>query len=248
MIRLQNVHKRYSIFGSEVHALRGVDLAIDRGDFVFLVGVSGSGKSTFLHLAGALDRPTEGQILFDGRDLEELTPRERAHLRRDRVGFVFQAGNLLPNLTALDNVLIPLLPSGLTPDRRARARALLERVGLAERIEHRPHQLSGGEAQRVAFARAFVSRPEVVLADEPTGELDSTTSRQLMDHLEGLHREEGATVVVVTHDLSLPGPGHRVLSLRDGLIVSDERLGENGQDQSRAIASAQTSSGRCSQT
>jgi putative ABC transport system ATP-binding protein len=202
-----------------VDALRGVDLTIARGEFVALVGPSGSGKSTVLNLIGGLDRPTSGQVWINGTELSASDERTLTRHRRRHVGFVFQSFNLLPRLTAEENVALPLMFSGVTEkERRARARALLERVGLGARLTHRPTQLSGGEQQRVAIARALVGQPALLLADEPTGNLDTTTGTEIMALLRELNQEQGLTLLVVTHDPEVAAFADRVVKLRDGRI------------------------------
>jgi putative ABC transport system ATP-binding protein len=202
-----------------VDALRGVDLEIARGEFVALVGPSGSGKSTVLNLVGGLDRSTEGEIWIDGTRLSGSDEKTLTRHRRQRVGFVFQSFNLLPRLTAEENVALPLMFSGVPEkERRARARALLEQVGLGERLTHRPTQLSGGEQQRVAIARALVGQPALLLADEPTGNLDTATGVEIMRLLKELNQEHGLTLLVVTHDPEVAAFADRVVRLRDGQV------------------------------
>ncbi len=204
----------------EVHALRGVSFRIDRGEHVAIMGSSGSGKSTLLNLLGALDRPTEGRIRYDGRDVRELGDEELARLRNQRIGFVFQSFQLLPRLSALDNVQLPLVyRPGNRRDRRARALEALGSVGLADRVEHRPNELSGGQQQRVAIARAIVTAPDLLLADEPTGNLDSVTGGEVMALLESLHTDRGTALVVITHEAEVAGRAQRRIELRDGLVV-----------------------------
>ncbi len=215
------VGKTYRRGVTEVRALRGATLDIARGGVTFIVGPSGSGKSTLLHLLGALDRPTAGRVLFEGRDLSALSDRELSLFRRRHVGFIFQSFHLVPALTATDNVLLPRMPEGIRDQDRRRARDLLSRFGLGERLDHRPHELSGGESQRVAIARALLYDPSLVLADEPTGELDSTTGAEVFGYLRRAVREGGKTLVVVTHDTGLLEPGDRIVRFRDGNIVED---------------------------
>ena len=204
----------------EVPALRGVGFVVDHGDYVAIVGASGSGKSTLLNLLGALDRPTSGRIRYDGRDVRELTDTELAELRNTRIGFVFQSFQLLPRLTALENVALPLLyRPGTKRERRERSTAALAAVGLADRVDHRPTELSGGQQQRVAIARALVTQPALILADEPTGNLDTTTGEEIMTLLERLHRDQGTALVVITHDTGIAARASRVIELRDGRVV-----------------------------
>lgn len=207
----------------EVPALRGVSFRVDHGDRVAIIGSSGSGKSTLLNLLGALDRPSTGQVLYDGRDVQDRTDAELALLRNRRIGFVFQSFHLLPRLTAVDNVLLPLVyRPGSTRDRRARAIDALTAVGLGDRLDHRPTELSGGQQQRVAMARALVTDPALILADEPTGNLDTTTGEEIMALLEELHRERGTALVVVTHEAEIAARAERRIELRDGRIVGGE--------------------------
>ena len=219
MIEVRNVTKTHWRGEHEIQALRGVTCEISRGSFNFIIGPSGSGKSTLLHLIGALDRPTTGEIIIDGRKLSEMSTRERDDYRRTRVGFVFQNFNLLNNLNAVDNVLVPYVPLGVSRALRQRAVDVLQRVGLEARLDHRPNQLSGGEQQRVAIARALLKQPSLILADEPTGELDSGTGAEVFGHLRALHREHATTVVVVTHDERYLKQADRVLKLSDGLLA-----------------------------
>jgi putative ABC transport system ATP-binding protein len=225
MMQLENVTKVYQQGRRSVQALRGVSLRIEAGEFVSIMGPSGSGKSTLLHLLGALDTPTSGQAFFDGRDLQSLSDRERSVLRRSRVGFVFQFFNLLQTLTALENVTLPLLLAGQgrTPSRK-RAHAALERVGLFDRADHFPEELSGGEMQRVAIARALVTEPDAVLCDEPTGNLDSANSKEILTLLRSLPEAGQRTVVMVTHDPHAAAYGDRLIQIRDGLVASQEAL------------------------
>jgi putative ABC transport system ATP-binding protein len=222
MIEIENLTKTYRRGQSEVRALRGLTCRISPATLTFIVGPSGSGKSSLLYLLGALDQPTSGDVVVHGRRLSQLGRRERDVYRRDQVGFVFQNFNLLSNLTTVENVLVPFLPQGVSAGRRAAAVALLQRVGLGERLDHRPGQLSGGEQQRVAVARALLKRPLLVLADEPTGELDSESGQEIYRYLRALRDEEGATVVIVTHDRSYIEPGDHVIALRDGQLASTE--------------------------
>jgi putative ABC transport system ATP-binding protein len=219
MIQLHEVTKVYQRGPHSVSALRGVSFDLPAATFAFVLGPSGSGKSTLLQLLGALDEPTSGEIVVGRTRLRGMTSRERDRFRREQVGFVFQNFNLLSNLTALENVLVPFLPAGVTAEQRARALELLRQVGLGERFDHRPNQLSGGEQQRVAITRALLKRPQLVLADEPTGELDSETGAEVYRLLRHLRDEHQATVIVVTHDASFIQPRDRILRLRDGRLI-----------------------------
>ena len=219
VVRTVNLTRRYEMGDAFVDALRGVDLTVARGEFVALVGPSGSGKSTVLNLIGGLDRPTSGQVWINGTELSASDERTLTQHRRRHVGFVFQSFNLLPRLTAEENVALPLMFGDVSEkERRARARALLERVGLEHRLEHRPTQLSGGEQQRVAIARALVGEPALLLADEPTGNLDTTTGAEIMALLKKLNQESGLTLLVVTHDAQVAAFADRVVELRDGQV------------------------------
>ena len=217
------LRKTYRQGTVDVHAVDGVDLAIEAGELVAIVGRSGSGKTTLLDLFGCLLRPTSGEVLVGGEPTAGLPDARLAAVRRDRIGFVFQEFNLLPTLTALENVLLPRRYGARRPDDRARAEALLAAVDLSHRARHRPGQLSGGEQQRVAIARALVNDPAIILADEPTGELDSETSEALVAMLGRLNREEGRTIVIVTHDPEVATAADRIIRLHDGRVVADER-------------------------
>ena len=224
LYELEAVSKVFSN-GAPVRAVDGVDLQIGRGEFVSVVGASGSGKTTLLQLLGTLDRPSGGTLLFEGRDVSRLSDPELADLRQKTLGFVFQQFNLIPTLTAGQNVEAALAPSGMpSAARHARAQTLLERVGLGDRIEPVPSQLSGGEQQRVAIARALANEPDVVLADEPTGNLDSGTSQEIIDLLRRLSRSEGLSIVLVTHDAAIAGGADRMLRMSDGRVVEDTRV------------------------
>ncbi len=223
IVRTVGLTRRYKMGDTFVEALRGVDLTIARGEFVALVGPSGSGKSTVLNLIGGLDRPTSGQVWINDIELSASDERTLTRHRRQNVGFVFQSFNLLPRLTAEENVALPLMFSGVPEkERRARARTLLEQVGLGHRLTHRPTQLSGGEQQRVAIARALVSQPALLLADEPTGNLDTATGAEIMTLLKELNQERGLTLLVVTHDSEVAAFADRVIRLRDGRIQEGE--------------------------
>lgn len=219
MIQLHEVTKVYQRGPHPVSALRGVSFKLPAASFAFVLGPSGSGKSTLLQLLGALDEPTSGEITIGGTNLCGMTSRERDRFRREQVGFVFQSFNLLSNLTAIENVIVPFLPTGASAALRTRAIELLRQVGLGERVDHRPNQLSGGEQQRVAIARALLKRPKLVLADEPTGELDSETGADVYRLLRHLRDEHQTTVIVVTHDASFIRPEDRILRLRDGRLA-----------------------------
>ncbi|HSN91465.1 MAG TPA: ABC transporter ATP-binding protein [Anaeromyxobacteraceae bacterium] len=219
LLRLRGVSKSYGEGETAVHALRGLDLDVQAGDFVALTGPSGSGKSTLLHLCGLIDRPDAGELHLEGRDTGALSGRDLAHLRRDRLGFVFQGFNLVPVLTAHENVEYPLLLAGVEPrERAARTLRMLERVGLGALAGRRPDQLSGGQRQRVAVARALVGGPALVLADEPTANLDGATATQVIDLMHELGRDEGATFIVATHDARMTSRCDRVVALADGVL------------------------------
>lgn len=225
MIEIRNAGKKYLQGAREVHALRNVSLRIKSGEFLSIMGPSGSGKSTLLNLIGGLDQPTSGKIFMDGRPLHGISDDELTLIRRRRVGFIFQFFNLLPILTAVENVCLPLLLEGIPFTRiKPKAVLLLEQMGLGERTEHRPEQLSGGEMQRVAIARALITEPAVLLADEPTGNLDSHTSEEIFLLLSNLN-EKGQTIVMVTHDSKAAAYGTRVITLKDGALAEDVSLG-----------------------
>lgn len=220
VIELREVHKRYRLGHAEVHALRGVSLRVTRGEFLAIVGPSGSGKTTLLNLMGCLDRPSSGQVLFEGTDVTSLSRRQLAELRSRRVGFVFQTFNLIPVLTALENVEYPLWRRGMgAAERRARAMEALRSVGLAGLERHRPEELSGGQRQRVAIARALVGQPAVVLADEPTANLDRRTGQEVLELMRELNRRRGTTFVFSTHDPKIMAMADRVVELSDGRIA-----------------------------
>lgn len=220
VVRVEQVTREYRVGGSTVRAVDRVSLEVRRGEFLAVTGPSGSGKSTLLHLLGGVDTPTGGRVLLEGRDLGELTEREREKVRLRRVGLVFQRFYLLPALDARENVELPMAEAGVgRPERRERAEALLARVGLGDRAGHRPPQLSGGQRQRVAIARALANRPALLLADEPTGELDRDTSHEILDLFLDLVREEGTTLVVGTHDTELAGGAGRRVQLVDGRVT-----------------------------
>jgi putative ABC transport system ATP-binding protein len=227
LIRVEDLRKSYRVGDVTVHALRGVDLTIGRGSFVAVVGASGSGKSTLMNILGLLDQPTSGRYLLEGEDVSGFDRDRRAVLRNRKIGFVFQSFNLLPRTSALENVELPLLYNGrarTAADRHRRALELLQTVGLGERAHHTPSQLSGGQQQRVAIARALVNEPELLLADEPTGNLDSRTSIDIMEVLQRLNREQGITVVLITHEHDIAEYAGRVVTFRDGRVVSDQEV------------------------
>ncbi len=224
LIRVEDLTKTYMLGEVEVHALHGVTTSIDRGSFVAIMGPSGSGKSTFMNILGCLDRPTSGKYFLDGASVGELSRDELAEIRNTKIGFVFQQFNLLARTTAIKNVELPLLYSDHAGDGEERAMRALSIVGLAERAYHHPSQLSGGQQQRVAIARSLINDPQLILADEPTGALDSRTSVEIMAIFQKLNRERGITVVVVTHEPDISCFAQRILRFRDGLLVDDERV------------------------
>lgn len=225
LIRAIALARRYQMGKTSVDALRGVDLDVAPGEFVALVGPSGSGKSTLLHLIGGLVRPTGGEVWVNGMELGRSSDRELVRYRRDTLGFVFQSFNLLPIKTAWENVAVPLMLAGAPLERRrARAMALLEQLGLSQRANHRPAELSGGEQQRVAIARALANQPRLILADEPTGNLDSRTGGEIMALLRRLVRDEGLTLLLVTHDMSVARYAERIVHLRDGAVQFVETM------------------------
>jgi putative ABC transport system ATP-binding protein len=222
IVDIRDAWKSYHLEEVEIPAVRGVSLAIPAGQFVAVTGASGSGKSTFLHLVGCLDRLDRGAYLFEGQPVESLSRRQLAALRNRRIGFIFQSFNLLARTTILDNVALPLSYQGVERrERRRRAAEMLERVGLSERLTHHPNQLSGGQQQRVAIARALVTRPAVLLADEPTGNLDSVTSQEIMGVLQAVNRQQSVSIILVTHENDIAAYAERQVVFRDGLIVRD---------------------------
>jgi putative ABC transport system ATP-binding protein len=228
MIRLEDIHKTYYMGTTEVHALRGVNLEIAADEFVAVMGPSGSGKSTLMNIIGALDRPTGGKYYLEGVDVSEMTDNELAEIRNDKIGFVFQTFNLLPRMTALRNVELPLVYAGITrAERRTRALEALEHVGLQDRSTHRPNELSGGQRQRVAIARALVTEPSILFADEPTGNLDTTTGAEIMQIFEDLNAG-GATIILVTHEAEVAEHAKRTVHIRDGLIAEDLKRRREG--------------------
>jgi putative ABC transport system ATP-binding protein len=222
VIRTVALTRDYPMGGETVHALRGVDLEIPPNEFIAIMGPSGSGKSTLMNLIGCLDTPTAGQYWLAGLEVSRMTDDELARVRNRQIGFVFQTFNLLPRASSLHNVELPLVYAGLpTRERHQRAEAALASVGLADRMDHRPAELSGGQRQRVAIARALVTEPSIILADEPTGNLDSTTGEEIMKIFEGLHKNRGQTIVMVTHEADIARHAARVVTLHDGLVSSD---------------------------
>ena len=222
LVELRDVYKIYGEgLESEVRALDGVSLTIDRGEFVAVVGQSGSGKSTMMNVLGCLDIPTRGTYLLDGTDVRELTDKELSHIRNKQIGFIFQQYNLIQSLTVLENVELPLIYQGVSADdRRDMALEALGRVGLANRVKHRPVEMSGGQQQRVAIARAIATKPPIIMADEPTGALDSHTGREVLHFLQELNKE-GSTVILITHDNGIAATARRVIRLADGKIIED---------------------------
>jgi putative ABC transport system ATP-binding protein len=222
LIRLEGLAREYTMGGETVRALRGVDLEIRRNEYVAIMGPSGSGKSTLMNLVGCLDTPTHGRYWLRGTEVSQMRDDALARVRNREIGFVFQTFNLLPRATALHNVELPLVYAGVgATERRARAREALGAVGLGDRMDHRPNELSGGQRQRVAIARALVTEPSIILADEPTGNLDSQTSAEIMRVFGTLHRERGQTIVMVTHEHDIAAHAERVVTLHDGTISSD---------------------------
>lgn len=221
VIQAQDLTKVYKMGEVEVHALRGVSLEIARGEVVAIMGPSGSGKSTLMNIIGCLDRPTSGEYFLDGERVSELNDDQLASIRNRKVGFVFQSFNLLSRATSLANVELPMRYAGIGRGRRERARAALEAVGLGDRVTHRPNELSGGQQQRVAIARALVNDPAIILADEPTGNLDSKSGEEIIQLLLNLNREHGTTLVIVTHDAGVAARTQRIIRLRDGLVDQD---------------------------
>jgi putative ABC transport system ATP-binding protein len=223
LIDTRDLWKTYVMGSEEIHALRGVSIQIERGEYVAIMGPSGSGKSTLMNLIGCLDTPTKGSYLLNGKQVSQMNDNELAQIRNEEIGFVFQTFNLLPRASALQNVELPLVYGGVaTRDRHARAKAALEKVELGSRMSHRPNELSGGQRQRVAIARALVNNPSILLADEPTGNLDSKTGNEIMALFARLH-EAGNTIVLVTHEADIAAYAHRSIHLRDGQVEKDVR-------------------------
>jgi putative ABC transport system ATP-binding protein len=238
VISVKNLTKFYTVGEIEVRALRGISLDVEPGEFVAVTGPSGSGKSTFMHIAGCLDRPTGGAYLLDGKDVARLPKDELAKVRNEKIGFVFQGFNLLSRTTALDNVELPLLYMAKTyksSERKRRAMAVLEQVNLGPRSHHMPNQLSGGQQQRVAIARALINEPSMILADEPTGNLDTRTSIEVMGIFQRLNKEQGITILLITHELDIAEYGTRLIRFRDGRVVADQKVAHR-RDASQELA------------
>jgi ABC-type lipoprotein export system ATPase subunit len=232
LIELDNIHRIYRLGEIDLHVLKGVSLSIERGEMVALMGASGSGKTTLMNSLGCLDRPTSGRYWLDGQEIAGLSNDQRAVVRNHKIGFVFQSFNLLARTSALEQVMMPLeyTASHLKDsEARRRARDMLERVGLGDRTDHHPSQLSGGQQQRVAIARALINQPPVLLADEPTGNLDSRTSKEILQMFADLNRSQGITILLVTHDAEVASNARRVIHIKDGLIESDSNSGGAGQ-------------------
>ncbi|MFZ5810061.1 MAG: ABC transporter ATP-binding protein [Chloroflexota bacterium] len=224
VIQANNLTKVYKMGTVEVHALCGLSMSVQRGEVVAIMGPSGSGKSTLMNIIGCLDRPTSGEYILDGENVSALKDDQLAEIRNRKVGFVFQSFNLLPRATALANVELPLRYAGANRNRRDLAKKALEAVGLGDRINHRPNELSGGQQQRVAIARALVNNPAIILADEPTGNLDSKSGEEIMELLLSLNRDGGTTLIIVTHDPDIAARAGRIIHIRDGAVVSEDSL------------------------
>lgn len=223
LIKITKITRDFILGSEKIHVLKGIDLQINKGEYVALMGPSGSGKSTLMNLLGCLDTPTSGQYILNNKDVSEMHDDDLAEIRNKEIGFVFQTFNLLPRTTALDNVALPMVYAGYSKtDRHARATEVLKQVNLADRMDHQPNQLSGGQRQRVAIARALVNNPSIILADEPTGNLDSKTSVEIMNLFNEIHKN-GNTVILVTHEEDIAQYAHRVIRLRDGMIESDTK-------------------------
>jgi putative ABC transport system ATP-binding protein len=240
VISVRNLVKTYVVGEVQVRALRGINLDVERGEFLAVSGTSGSGKSTFMHIVGCLDKPTSGQYLLDGEDVSRMSKDALAAVRNRKIGFVFQGFNLLSRTSALDNVELPLLYGGKgtmkTAERHKRATEMLELVGLGNRTDHHPNQLSGGQQQRVAIARALINNPSILLADEPTGNLDTRTSIEVMGIFQRLNQERGITVVLITHEVDIAEYGTRTVTFRDGQVVADKAVARRRQAQEELAA------------
>jgi putative ABC transport system ATP-binding protein len=223
IIKIRNIIRDFELGQEIVHVLKGIDLDIEKGEYVAIMGPSGSGKSTLMNLLGCLDTPTAGTYILNGKDVSQMSDDELADIRNKEIGFVFQTFNLLPRTTALDNVALPMVYAGASKkDRTERAQEVLTDVGLADRMDHRPNQLSGGQRQRVAVGRALINKPSIILADEPTGNLDSKTGVEIMTLFENIHKA-GNTIIVVTHEEEIASHADRIIRLRDGMVESDTR-------------------------
>jgi len=239
VISVKNLIKTYAVGEVEVRALRGVNLDVERGEFLAVTGPSGSGKSTFMHIVGCLDRPTSGQYFLDGQDVSRMSRDQLASIRNKKIGFVFQGFNLLSRTSALDNVELPLLYAGSgmkSHERHKRAMEVLKAVGLEDRADHHPNQLSGGQQQRVAIARSLINNPSILLADEPTGNLDTRTSIEVMDIFQRLNRERGITVLLITHEHDIAEYGTRMVQFRDGQVVMDRPVQRRRLAQDELVA------------
>ena len=234
LIELKNIIKNYDNGGVITRVLHDINLGVEEGEFIAIMGPSGSGKSTLMHTIGFLDRPTEGDYFFDGENTKDFNDDELAHIRNERIGFVFQSFNLLPRTSVLDNVILPLLYSSVKAGHEHRAKVALEAVDLGERMHHMSNQISGGQKQRVAIARALVCNPKVIFADEPTGNLDSKSGSTVMHILEKLNKE-GRTIILVTHDVNVALHAKRIVTIRDGMIVSDRPVVESERVHSKAV-------------
>lgn len=221
LLSIKEIKRDFKLGNEVLHVLKGINLTIEKGEYVALMGPSGSGKSTLMNILGCLDTPTSGQYILNGKDVSKMTDGELADIRNKEIGFVFQTFNLMPRTTALDNVALPMVYAGIGKEKRhERAKGVLELVGLSDRMTHKPNELSGGQRQRVAVARALVNSPSIILADEPTGNLDSKTSHEIMKLFNEIH-QKGNTVILVTHEEDIAQHAHRIIRLRDGLIDSD---------------------------
>lgn len=235
MIEFKNIYKIYKMGDSEVHAIDGISFKIEKGEFVAIVGQSGSGKSTCMNIIGALDVPTSGEYLLDGQDISKYTDNQLAEIRNKTLGFIFQQYNLISKLNVYENVELPLLYCSMnSEERKKRVEEALERVGLSDRIYHMPNQLSGGQQQRVSIARALATHPSIILADEPTGALDSKTGKEVLQFLKELNAE-GNTVILITHDLSIANEAKRVISIQDGKVISDEIKKRGESDERKTV-------------
>ena len=224
LIKLENVWKTYQLGETRLDVLKKINLEISPGSFITIMGASGSGKSTLLHILGCLDIPTKGTVFFEGQDISELSQNQLAEIRGQKIGFVFQQFNLLANLSSLENVILPMTFNGVNEkERTERAKTLLTSLQLEKRVFHRPSELSGGEQQRIAIARALSNNPDIILADEPTGNLDSTTGKQILEILTDLHKKEKKTIIVVTHDPNIASYSKEIINIKDGQIISNHK-------------------------